>query len=79
LAEAGIDIVALQGLLAHVSPATTGRYIHVTEDFLERSHRQFHPFSARSPQPVKPQVQRSRGRPRKIKKRGRPRKAHHGS
>lgn len=44
LAEQGANPAALQILLGHESLHTTTRYVHASDKYAERSHKQFHPL-----------------------------------
>jgi len=45
LAEEGASPAAIQKLLGHESLQTTTRYVHASDRFAEKTHRQFHPLS----------------------------------
>ncbi len=44
LAESGANPAAIQILLGHESLDTTTRYVHASDQYAEKSHRQFHPL-----------------------------------
>lgn len=44
IAEEGASPVAIQRLLGHSSLQTTSRYVHASDKFAEKSHRDFHPL-----------------------------------
>lgn len=44
LAEQGANAAAIQILLGHESLHTTSRYVHPSDKFAERTHREFHPL-----------------------------------
>jgi site-specific recombinase XerD len=44
IAEEGASPVAIQKLLGHSSLQTTSRYVHASDRFAEKSHRDFHPL-----------------------------------
>ncbi len=44
LAESGANPAAIQILLGHESLDTTTRYVHASDRYAERTHRQFHPL-----------------------------------
>ncbi|MBU1137301.1 tyrosine-type recombinase/integrase [Patescibacteria group bacterium] len=44
LAEQGASPVAIQILLGHESLDTTTRYVHASDHYAEKTHRQFHPL-----------------------------------
>jgi site-specific recombinase XerD len=44
LAEEGASPVAIQKLLGHESLQTTTRYVHASDRFAEKAHRDFHPL-----------------------------------
>jgi site-specific recombinase XerD len=52
LAEDGASPVAIQKLLGHESLQTTTRYVHASDRFAEKTHRQFHPLSEMSDTPT---------------------------
>ena len=45
LAEEGASPVAIQRLLGHESLQTTTRYVHASDKFAEKQHREHHPVS----------------------------------
>lgn len=45
LAEQGANPAAIQILLGHESLDTTTRYVHASDRFAEKTHREFHPLS----------------------------------
>lgn len=44
LAEKGANPAAIQRLLGHESLQTTTRYVHASDKYAEKSHREFHPL-----------------------------------
>lgn len=44
IAEEGANPAAIQRLLGHSSLQTTSRYVHASDKFAERSHKDFHPL-----------------------------------
>ncbi len=44
IAEEGASPVAIQKLLGHSSLQTTSKYVHGSDKFAEKNHRQFHPL-----------------------------------
>lgn len=44
IAEEGASPVAIQKLLGHSSLQTTSKYVHGSDKFAEKTHRQFHPL-----------------------------------
>jgi len=44
LAESGANPAAIQVLLGHESLDTTTRYVHASDQYAEKTHRQFHPL-----------------------------------
>ncbi len=53
LAEQGANPAAIQILLGHESLDTTTRYVHASDRFAEKTHREFHPLSKSITTPVK--------------------------
>lgn len=48
LAEQGANPVAIQVLLGHESLHTTTRYVHASDKYAEKTHKQFHPLRKKS-------------------------------
>lgn len=48
LAESGANPAAIQVLLGHESLDTTTRYVHASDQYAEKTHRQFHPLKKNS-------------------------------
>ena len=44
LAEQGANPAAIQVLLGHESLQTTTRYVHASDTYAEKTHKQFHPL-----------------------------------
>src|SRR5260221_9240005 len=44
IAEEGANPAAIQKLLGHSSLQTTSKYVHASDKFAEKAHRQFHPL-----------------------------------
>jgi len=44
LAEKGANPAAIQILLGHESLDTTTRYVHASDKYAERTHKEFHPL-----------------------------------
>jgi integrase/recombinase XerC len=55
LAEEGASPAAIQKLLGHESLQTTTRYVHASDKFAEKSHRDFHPLQVE--ESVPPQIE----------------------
>jgi site-specific recombinase XerD len=53
LAEQGANPAAIQILLGHESLDTTTRYVHASDRFAEKTHREFHPLSKSITTPAK--------------------------
>jgi len=66
LAEQGANAAAIQILLGHESLHTTSRYVHPSDKFAERTHREFHPLyddnSASASSDIKETVESSRSK-----------------
>ncbi len=44
IAEEGANPAAIQRLLGHSSLQTTSKYVHASDKFAEKAHRDFHPL-----------------------------------